>query len=247
VCGGRCRWCRADLHLNAPVTTRRGEYALSRGRRHPLPTRMRLSAREGCRGPGRVVDPGTSPLRVLSELLAGQRWRAGFTSRFRRAGVNPAVDDGFVGVLKRGRARVVGEVERLSREGALLVGGDELKVDAVICVTGYRRGLEPLVGDLGVLDVQGVPRFRDGPLRSRRPGPVLRRIPRCAKRVDTALRQTGASRRQSHRRHSRSRVTSDAAGKAHITTSAGLAGKSHLESQCWPAIAGSSSRRRSRS
>jgi putative flavoprotein involved in K+ transport len=86
----------------------------------------------------------------------------GFMTRFRRAGVNPAVDDGFIGVLKWGRARVVGEVERLSREGALLVGGDELKVDAVICATGYRRGLEPLVGDLGVLDVHGVPRFRDG-------------------------------------------------------------------------------------
>jgi len=31
----------------------------------------------------------------------------------------------------------------------------------VICATGYRRGLERLVGHLDVLDVQGVPRFRD--------------------------------------------------------------------------------------
>jgi putative flavoprotein involved in K+ transport len=87
----------------------------------------------------------------------------GFMTRFRRAGVNPAVDDGFINALKSDRARVVGEVKRLSRDGALVVGGDELKVDAVICATGYRRGLEHLVGDLGVLDVQGVPRFRDKP------------------------------------------------------------------------------------
>jgi hypothetical protein len=34
----------------------------------------------------------------------------GFMSRFRRAGVNPAVDDGFISALKSGRARVVGEI-----------------------------------------------------------------------------------------------------------------------------------------
>jgi putative flavoprotein involved in K+ transport len=86
----------------------------------------------------------------------------GFMTRFRRAGVNPAVDDGFISALKSGRASVVGEVERLSRDGALLVGENELKVDSVICATGYRRGLEQLVGDLDVLDAKGVPRFRDG-------------------------------------------------------------------------------------
>ena len=86
----------------------------------------------------------------------------GFMTRFRGAGVIPAVDDGFISALKAGRARVVEEVERLSRDRALLVGANELKVDAVICATGYRRGLERLVGDLDVLDVQGVPRFRDG-------------------------------------------------------------------------------------
>jgi putative flavoprotein involved in K+ transport len=86
----------------------------------------------------------------------------GFMTRFRRAGVNPAVDDGFVSALKSGRARVVGEVERLLPNGVVLVGGGELEVDGVICATGYRRGLEPLVGHLGVLDENGVPRFADG-------------------------------------------------------------------------------------
>lgn len=44
-------------------------------------------------------------------------------------------------------------------------------MDAVICATGYRRGLEPLVGHLSILDEQGVPRFTDGALSdARTPG-----------------------------------------------------------------------------
>jgi putative flavoprotein involved in K+ transport len=86
----------------------------------------------------------------------------GFMTRFRRAGVNPAVDDGFIDALKSGRARVVGEVERLERALAVLLDGDELPVDCVICATGYRRGLERLVGHLDVLDERGVPRFPYG-------------------------------------------------------------------------------------
>lgn len=86
----------------------------------------------------------------------------GFMTRFRRAGVNPAIDDGFVSALKDGRARIVGEVERLEREGAILIGGDRSPADDVICATGYRRGLEPLVGHLGALDERGAPRYADG-------------------------------------------------------------------------------------
>jgi hypothetical protein len=83
-------------------------------------------------------------------------------TRFRRAGVNPAVDDGFVSALKTGRARIVGEVERLDRTGAILTGEDRLPADDVICATGYRRGLEQLVGHLGALDERGAPRYADG-------------------------------------------------------------------------------------
>ncbi len=95
----------------------------------------------------------------------------GFMTRFRHAGVNPAVDDGFVSALKSGRARVVTEVERLAPEGARLVDGSELAVDSVICATGYRRGLEQLVGHLDVLNERGAPRFADGaPADPRAPG-----------------------------------------------------------------------------
>lgn len=95
----------------------------------------------------------------------------GYMTRFRRTGVNPAVDDGFVAALKAGRAAVVGEVDRLEPDAAVLVDGARVAVDAVICATGYRRGLERLVGHLGVLDDRGVPHHpRRAPSNPATPG-----------------------------------------------------------------------------
>jgi len=78
---------------------------------------------------------------------------ANFSRRLR----NPVIDTGFVSALKQGRAHVVAEVERLEGTEVVLVDGKRLRPDAVICATGYRRGLEPLVGHLGVLRPDGVP------------------------------------------------------------------------------------------
>ena len=36
--------------------------------------------------------------------------------------------------------------------------GARVEPDAVVCATGYRRGLDGLVGHLGVLDERGLPR-----------------------------------------------------------------------------------------
>ncbi len=70
---------------------------------------------------------------------------------------SPAIDDGFVDALKRGDARVVSEVERFDGDEVVLTDGSALRPDAVICATGYRRGLEGLVGHLGVLAADGAP------------------------------------------------------------------------------------------
>ena len=70
---------------------------------------------------------------------------------------SPAIDDGFIAALKQGRAQVVAEVARLDGQETVLADGSRLRPDAVICATGYRRGLEPLVGHLGVLRPDGVP------------------------------------------------------------------------------------------
>jgi putative flavoprotein involved in K+ transport len=81
----------------------------------------------------------------------------GFETKFRRHLIGAAVDDGFVAALKAGRTRVVPQVERLEGEEVVLVDGTQLRPDAVICATGYRRGLEPIVGHLGVLRADGLP------------------------------------------------------------------------------------------
>jgi hypothetical protein len=79
-----------------------------------------------------------------------------YTNFYRRLR-SPAIDDGFIAALKRGRTQVVAEVQRLDGPEVVLADGRRLRPDAVICATGYRRGLEPLVGHLGVLRPDGVP------------------------------------------------------------------------------------------
>src|SRR6266511_4069806 len=66
-------------------------------------------------------------------------------------GVAPAVDCGFVDALKRGEIELVRVVERFEGADVVLADGGRLQPDAVIAATGYERGLEPLVGHLGVL------------------------------------------------------------------------------------------------
>lgn len=86
----------------------------------------------------------------------------GFQTKFRRQLVGAAVDDGFVAALKAGRARVVSPIERFETSDVVLVDGSRLQPDAVICATGYRRGLEPIVGHLGVLRPDGIPSHYGG-------------------------------------------------------------------------------------
>jgi hypothetical protein len=69
-------------------------------------------------------------------------------------------------VIKAIKARdieIVAGVESLDTTGVLLADGSRVEPDAVICATGYQRGLEPLVGHLGVLDECGRPRVHGGP------------------------------------------------------------------------------------
>jgi len=82
----------------------------------------------------------------------------GLMTRFRRDGTVPAiVDKEVVEAVKQGTVEVVGAVESLDSAGAILAGGSRVEPDAVICATGYRRALEPLVGHLAVLDDRGWP------------------------------------------------------------------------------------------
>jgi cation diffusion facilitator CzcD-associated flavoprotein CzcO len=82
----------------------------------------------------------------------------GVFARLRRLGVAPAiVDKEVIEAIKARRFEVVLGVESLDDAGVLLAGGARIEPDAVIAATGYRRGLEPLVGHLGVLGDDGLP------------------------------------------------------------------------------------------
>jgi putative flavoprotein involved in K+ transport len=52
---------------------------------------------------------------------------------------------------------VVAALERFADGAAVLADDTRIEVDAVVAATGYRTGLEPLVGHLGVLDEHGEP------------------------------------------------------------------------------------------
>lgn len=83
-------------------------------------------------------------------------------SQFLRSRTVPILDCGFVQVIRSGQIRVVPAVDAFVDGGVRLSDGSTVAVDAVIAATGYRPGLEPLVGHLGVLDERGLPLVSGG-------------------------------------------------------------------------------------
>jgi hypothetical protein len=83
----------------------------------------------------------------------------GAVTRNKQDGVIFSIDNGFVKALKAGRFTVVSEISSFSEHAVHLIDGRTVQPDAVICATGYRPGLESLVGHLDVLNERGKPRF----------------------------------------------------------------------------------------
>jgi hypothetical protein len=80
-------------------------------------------------------------------------------ARAARIGKAPAVvDPGVIDAIRDRSVEVVAEIEAFDGATVSLRGGVQIEPDVVISATGYRRGLEPLVGHLGVLDEHAVPR-----------------------------------------------------------------------------------------
>jgi cation diffusion facilitator CzcD-associated flavoprotein CzcO len=82
----------------------------------------------------------------------------GVVSRLKRLGVAPAiVDHEVIDAVRDGRIEVVAAVGSLDEGGVTLADGARIEPDALIAATGYRRGLEAMVGHLGVLGEHGAP------------------------------------------------------------------------------------------
>jgi cation diffusion facilitator CzcD-associated flavoprotein CzcO len=131
--------------------------------------------REGPLGlPGDVIaiPLHNSPIRIADAIARfGRRMAIGDLSEFglpapaegvfarsARLGVAPAIVDREVITAIRDRAfDVVDAVESLTAETVRLADGSTIRPDAIVCATGFSRGLAKLVGHLGVLDKDGRP------------------------------------------------------------------------------------------
>jgi putative flavoprotein involved in K+ transport len=72
-------------------------------------------------------------------------------TRFLREDVTPILDVGLVDMLKQGKVEIVAAVEGFDGADVLLADETRIQPHAVIAGTGFRRGLEPLVGHLGLI------------------------------------------------------------------------------------------------
>ncbi|PCI45384.1 MAG: dimethylaniline monooxygenase [Moraxellaceae bacterium] len=82
----------------------------------------------------------------------------------------PSLDDGFIASVKKGLFSFVPEISAFTTEGVELVDGQTLNPDVIICATGYRLGLQELVGTMKVLNIKGVPTFLADESCSAHPG-----------------------------------------------------------------------------
>lgn len=118
------------------------------------------------RMPPHWVDPISKTQRKLSiPDLSAQglpRPEQGIRTSFVASGTTPILDVGIVDAVRHGRVQVVPAVESFDGADVVLAGGSRVTPDAVIAATGFRAGLEPLVGHLGVLGGRGLPTKTDG-------------------------------------------------------------------------------------
>jgi cation diffusion facilitator CzcD-associated flavoprotein CzcO len=97
----------------------------------------------------------------------------GLFARFDREGTVPSiVDKEVIEAIRERRFEIVAAVEHLDATGALLADGSRIEPGTIVCATGFRPGLEPLVGHLGVLAERGLPRSQG----AEAPAPGLRFI-----------------------------------------------------------------------
>ncbi|HWJ84007.1 MAG TPA: NAD(P)/FAD-dependent oxidoreductase [Cellulomonas sp.] len=124
-------------------------------RRLPVPLVDRIAA-----AVARVEVPDLSPYGLPTPTT-------GLYSRVLEGSV-PVQDVGLIAAVQAGAVTPVAAVVGVEGPDVLLADGSRVTPDVILAATGYRRGLEPLVGHLGVLDERGVPRAL-GP-RPARPG-----------------------------------------------------------------------------
>jgi putative flavoprotein involved in K+ transport len=122
--------------------------------------------------PPAVVNPlGATMRRLTIPDLSAQGLPAPKRpySQFLRSGTVPVLDHGFVAAVRSGAITVRPAVAALAGGEVLHSDGSRSAPDAVIAATGYTTGLEPILGELGLIDARGLPTVgsRGGPSQAR--------------------------------------------------------------------------------
>jgi putative flavoprotein involved in K+ transport len=110
--------------------------------------------------PAAVADRLAEPVRRMSVPRLDHKGLPdpgpGVYSRAARGEI-PVLDVGFVDAVLAGQVEPVAAVTGFDGTKVCLADGTAIEPDVVVTATGYRRGLEPMVGHLGVLDEAGRP------------------------------------------------------------------------------------------
>jgi putative flavoprotein involved in K+ transport len=78
-------------------------------------------------------------------------------SQFQRTGTVPVLDHGFVAAVRSGAITIRTAVTALDGRDVIHADGSRSSPDAVVAATGYRSGLRPILGPLGLLDARDLP------------------------------------------------------------------------------------------
>jgi cation diffusion facilitator CzcD-associated flavoprotein CzcO len=104
-------------------------------------------------------------VKMTSRLFLGDLRKIGLPaapkgpiSRAIEDGVVVSLDNGFISAIKSGQFEVCGEIDYFSKSSIHMVDGTTLNPDVIIFATGYRSGLESLLGDLGLLEKSREPK-----------------------------------------------------------------------------------------
>ncbi|MFC8124750.1 flavin-containing monooxygenase [Streptomyces sp. NPDC057302] len=123
--------------------------------------------------PVALVDRLAGPIAKVSvpDLSARglPRPTSGLYSRVKEGAI-PVQDVGLIDAVRKGRVEPVAAVDSFEDGKVVLADGTLIAPDTVIAATGYRRALEPLLGDLGVLDRKGSPLVRGARTSKSAPG-----------------------------------------------------------------------------
>jgi putative flavoprotein involved in K+ transport len=114
--------------------------------------------------------------RSSSRMLVGDLTEFGLppaprpVTRAVKEDVVPILDVGLIRMVKKGKVEIVGALQGFDGRDVILAGGERIQPHAVVACAGYARGLEPLVGHLGLLGHKGRPVVHGGETHPNAPG-----------------------------------------------------------------------------